>query len=207
MQAMGNKIPPGLLVCKSLASQLSDRLQQHATVRLLLFVLSEIFYSLASICFNKLTKPNYYYLLKHIQTHKISLQHGFTGNLVTSMGKLLDRGISALMGGGGGEGKSQPHSRSSSIVGDITATSGMHGRVPSFNGSIGGPSVSPVGGTTPRLSTQHHHQSYHQQEPVQQQQQQQQSNDQQPKLLSSFMSKVASLKNVVAPPNASPNAK
>lgn len=32
MQALGGKVPPGLLVCRAVAADLRDRLQQYATV-------------------------------------------------------------------------------------------------------------------------------------------------------------------------------
>lgn len=35
IQGMGAKVPPGLLVCRAVALELSDRLQQHAMVRFL----------------------------------------------------------------------------------------------------------------------------------------------------------------------------
>lgn len=122
-----------------------------------------------------------------IQANKISLNQGFsTGNLVTSMGKLLDRGISALMGGGGdGRSSSQAHSRSNSFAGDAVA---VHTRGPSFSGSVG---VSP---SMTRSSSQHHmpEASNSTATPAA-------NNGDQPKLISSLISKVTSIKNVVAP--------
>lgn len=121
-----------------------------------------------------------------MQAHKISLSQGFnTGALVSSMGKLLDRGISALMGGADGRSSSRNHSRSNSIVTDMHA--GPHGHV-----SGGEHHASPA---MTRASSQHHLASG---------EGGQSQGDGQPKLLSSFMK---SIKNVVAPPSTTNSAR
>jgi hypothetical protein len=140
-------------------------------------------------------------LMQHAAAHRVSLAHSFNaGALVSSVGKLLDRGLTALMGDGthSGQGSAQQgHSRTSSFgaepapghcAGQLPAAAMPSPMVglsrPSSQRSLqdAGPSSSPprhpgAGG-----------------------------NAQQPKLLSSWMNRVSSLKNLVAPPAKAPSA-
>lgn len=149
----GNKVPPGLAVCRASAADLNERLQQLAAARKV---------SLAGAQFN-------------------------AGAIVSSVGKLLDRGISALMGG------ERQHSRSSSFTTDIGGGGGGAGTLPghSRRSSVttlpSSPLRMPTGATASGAVV--HTDNSHLQPP---------------KLLSSFMNRVASFKSIVTPePTAS----
>ena len=191
LHGLGNKVPPGLMVCRASALDLNDRLQQLAAAR------------------------------------KMSLAGAFSaGTLVSSVGKLLDRGLSALMGGE----RQNTHSRSNSFTDGYTGVNNAGGgggviNAPSSGGGGGqlisghshrGSTVTATGPSSPSATTigvtngravshsamggddgRHHH---HQQQQPQQQQQQQKP------LLSNFMSRVASLKSIVGTANPSSNA-
>ena len=157
LQGLGNKVPPGLAVCRASAADLNERLQQLAAAR------------------------------------KVSLQGAQfnAGAIVSSVGKLLDRGISALMGG------ERQHSRSSSFTTDIggggvgASTLAGHSRRSSVTTLPSSPLKKPTGATAsgaavppPQPGAVAHADDSHLQPP---------------KLLSSFMDRVASFKSIVTP--------
>jgi len=131
----------------------------------------------------------------HADIYKISLGGSFTsGSLVSSVGKLLDRGISALMGGGDDKRAGSIHSRSSSFAGDAVPGSihSQHPRSVLHSGSVTPRSDSAAGGApnvNPTLPQSAGGFAVGN------------GSDQsgQPKLLSNLMGKVASFKNLVAP--------
>lgn len=156
-QGLGNKVPPGLVVCRTSAADLNERLQQLAAARKV---------SLVGAQFN-------------------------AGAIVSSVGKLLDRGISALMGG------ERQHSRSSSFTPDVggggggAVTLAGHSRRSSVTTVPSSPLKAPTGGTAsgaavppPQPGSVAHAED---------------SLLQPPKLLSSFMGRVASFKSIVTP--------
>ncbi|KAI3429223.1 hypothetical protein D9Q98_005322, partial [Chlorella vulgaris] len=84
LQALGGKVPPGLLVCRAVMADLQERLQQYALGQ------------------------------------KLSLGGAFkAGAIVSSMGKWLDRGLTAVLGGGG--------------TSDVGSDGGRHSRQPSHS--------------------------------------------------------------------------
>jgi hypothetical protein len=127
-----------------------------------------------------------FYAVCPVQAHKIPLSQSFSaGSLVSSVGKLLDRGISALMGGGTeGKAAAGKHARSGSIVSDQGALS--HGMQPSQGSHMESPSSH--GGAGPGVARSG---SSQQLAEVPQ--------SSAPQLLSSLVSRVASLKNIVTP--------
>jgi hypothetical protein len=155
LQGLGNKVPPGLAICRASAADLNERLQQLAAAR------------------------------------KVSLSGAFinAGTIVSSVGKLLDRGISALMGG------ERQHSRSSSFTTDIGIGGGGGGTiaghsrrssvttVPSSPLKMPATSAAAAAVQPPPLPQPHADDSHLQP----------------PKLLSNFMSRVASFKSIVTP--------
>ncbi|PRW60649.1 alpha-amylase [Chlorella sorokiniana] len=113
LQALGNKVPPGLLVCRAVAADLRDRLQQYATGQ------------------------------------KLSLGSGFTaGALVSSVGKWLDRGLTAMMGGGDAAGTGGGrHSRNPSTSSVDASKEAVHRRTASSSSLMGGGAPPADGGS------------------------------------------------------------
>jgi hypothetical protein len=149
IQGLGNKVPPGLAVCRASAADLNERLQQLAAAR------------------------------------KVSLSGAFNaGAIVSSVGKLLDRGISALMG------SERQHSRSSSFTTDIggggAGTLAGHSRRSSVTTVPSSPLKMPTGGAVAAASASATAGG-------------DDAHLQPPKLLSNFMSRVASFKSIVTP--------
>ncbi|KAI7843308.1 hypothetical protein COHA_003139 [Chlorella ohadii] len=119
LQALGNKVPPGLLVCRAVAADLRDRLQQYAAGQ------------------------------------KLSLGSNFTaGALVSSVGKWLDRGLTAMMGGGdasagtsGGRHSRNPSTSSIDASKHLYVQEAMHKRTASSGSLMGGSAPAADGGS------------------------------------------------------------
>jgi hypothetical protein len=155
-------------------------------------------------------------LARHAAAHRLALlAHSFSaGTLVSSVGKLLDRGISALMGGDAKPAPAPAHSRSSSSGFGPEAHAHAHAqpgapyRSPTKGRAAGGPMGRPSsqqrahdfggGGGAASSPPPPHYQPQ-----LQQPQAAAAEPAPTPKLLSTFMSGVSSLKNMVAPPPVS----
>ena len=108
-------MPPGLLVCRAVAADLQDRLQHYAAVRPVLCatgcpsVLGPQPLLAAAVCTATHCPPvclSGCPYLAPLQGQKLSLGGTFSaGALVSSVGKWLDRGLTAMMGGGSDAGE------------------------------------------------------------------------------------------------------